>query len=226
MRLYLLATFVAMSVVYADSESSFLIEASSVDEPLLPDRCEHLLADVPGAYCQDGKIIYSDPSKVVKKQELVSTTAADVVKEIAETKESWWSYGKRLASGAMDVAYQYLRANRVNGPESGSCQSWTSLTTLPELKGNWGVNSKQNLLVEKDGKSVISMRVCDDLLSEGYEGLGLMGAIEKADKIQKQTKVKNVYLPLNLNLTNYVSCIVLRWKLFTMTRVLYLRLEY
>ncbi len=110
-----------------------------------------------------------------------------------------------MASGTLDVAYQYLRSNRWMGVESGSCQSWSTLTKLDNLKTNWTVNSKQQLLLENNSQSVISMQACDDVISQGYEGLGLKGALAKASKIQKQSNVKKVYLPLNLQLMNYVS---------------------
>jgi hypothetical protein len=209
MRFYFLATVAAfsiVSVVRADSSRSFFIEADTdtVSSYLGADGCDYLSEAVPQSSYQSEDVAVPNPL-----QEAAVSNEAEQIGEAfvagEAPKESWWSYGKRMALGAADVAYQYLRANRLTGVESGSCQSWTSLTKLKDIEASWSVNSKLQFLLAKNGKSVVSTQVCDDVISEEYEWLGLKGALKKANKIQSQTNVRKVFLPLNLNLTNYVS---------------------
>ena len=141
------------------------------------------------------------------KQSVVATDRPAGVDSVTPevTAESWWSYGKRMACRPLDVAYQYLRSNRWAGVESGSAQSWSALTKLDNLKANWTVNSKQQLLIANNNESVISMQASGELITEEYAGQMLKGALAKASKIQKKCNARKVYLPLSLNLKNYVS---------------------
>ncbi len=205
MKFYFLATFAMASAVCADSRSSFFIETDTVSSFLRPDSCDHLSETISGSSFQNDDVVQLHPSEEVAASNEAEQKGEALVFEAP--KESWWSYGKRMAWGAADVAYQYLRSNRLTGAESGSCQSWTSLAKLKGIEANWRVDNRQQFLLGKNGESVISTQVCDDIISKGkgYEWLGLKGALEKASKIQIQTIAQKVYLPLNLHLTNYVS---------------------
>ncbi|MDP3641028.1 MAG: hypothetical protein Q8R43_01155, partial [Alphaproteobacteria bacterium] len=189
MRFYFIATFAMLSVLCADSRSSLFIETEAETETvnsfLRTNGCDYLPEARSQSSHQNEDVTQLDPLK----EEAVSNEAEQMGEALAAEvpKESWWSYGKRMACGAADIAYQYLRANRLVGVESGSCQSWTSLAKLKDIEANWRVNSKQQFLLGKNGESVISTQVCDDVISEGYESLGLKGALEKANMIQRQT---------------------------------------
>lgn len=208
MRLYILAMSCAMvSFVCARSETSFVKTLDGVDFERVNSTSSFVSEDRGSSFLHSNFAQQVEHEVASVAQSVVATDRAAVVDSVspAVTTEGWWSYGKRMTAVTYDVAYQYIRSNRWRGVESGSCQSWSTLTKLDNLKTNWTVNSKQQLLLENNNQSVISMQTCDDVISQGYEGLGLKGALEKASKIQKQSNVKKVYLPLNLQLMNYVS---------------------
>ncbi|QOL19897.1 hypothetical protein [Candidatus Bodocaedibacter vickermanii] len=203
MRLCLLASIATLSVVFADSQSSFLIETDTVSSFLRPDTCDHFSeAVMPHASYQN-----EDVAQLHPLEEAAAVETEQMSKSLITNppKESWWAYSKRLAWRVGGVAYQYLRSNRLTGVESGSCQSWTSLTKLKNIGENWRVNSKQHFLLGKNGESVISTPPQIETLSMGFESATLRGMLKQANTLQRETKTQKVYLPLNLYLTNYVS---------------------
>lgn len=130
-----------ISVVCADSRSMFFMETDTYDL---------FSQTLTGSSCQKDSVTSTHSSEKVAVSDGAEQRREALFVDVP--KESWWSYGKRMAWGSVDVAYQYLRSNRFNGVESGSSPSWTSLEKLKDTQKHWHVNSKQHFLIGKTAK--------------------------------------------------------------------------
>lgn len=139
--------------------------------------------------------------------------ATQTVEGLGENRDSvgftkqWLGWGIQAAKFLYDGAYQFYKSNRFFGEESGTCQSWTTLKALPEIKKGWKTQKigHAEILVSQHNASVISLGPCDSMLMKGSEAYALQNLLMEAKKIRNRTDAEKVYLPLNFMLTNKVS---------------------